>query len=428
MTNVSSKANEYATTNLRVVTSFPTSFFEPFKEKFEALNPGVEVEFLQRNTTSGMHLLRQQREASADVFWASAPDAFEFLKARGDLLKLNIHRTGVPEAVAGYPVNDPDRRYAAFALSSYGVVYNPQYLLEHGLPIPVNWSDLVDKRYRGHLGISSPSRSGTTHFIVEALLQRYGWENGWTMLSLLGGGLSTVTARSFGVPSGVAQRRFGVGITIDFLARLPVENGDEIAFAPLGELIAAPASIGILARTRNRDWAERFVEFVLSLEGQKLLLLPQVDRIPIRSDMWSPQARSVLSMLGESHFDASLSAGRYNTVNVLFDEMIVRRRAVLARLWQLSDRIEPELTSDVDREELDEARRLISLPPLSERDASDVQTTLRFGNSRIGSLLNQDQTKWLAMLRSRIDRQYQQAEKILSALETSRAFSPVDTK
>ena len=46
------------------------------------------------------------------------------------------------------------------------------------LPAPREWTDLARPEYYGHLVISAPSRSGTTHLTVEVILQAYGWEKG----------------------------------------------------------------------------------------------------------------------------------------------------------------------------------------------------------------------------------------------------------
>ena len=84
--------------------------------------------------------------------------------------------------------------------------------------MPRNWSDLAAPAYAGHIGLTSPARSGTTHLMVEraAAIARLGSAAG-RFWSAIGGNLATLTARSFGVTTGVARGRFGIGISIDFL-------------------------------------------------------------------------------------------------------------------------------------------------------------------------------------------------------------------
>ena len=95
-------------------------------------------------------------------------------------------------------------------------MWNTRYLKAKKLPVPNSWAELERPVYHGHVGMSAPSRSGTTHLTVETLLQGKGWKDGWAMWKNIAGNFNTVTARSFGVPDGVNSGQFGVGIVIDF--------------------------------------------------------------------------------------------------------------------------------------------------------------------------------------------------------------------
>ena len=372
--------NSVKAAELSIITSYPPSFYEPFQRAFEARNPDVRVTVVQRNTGSASRFILEKPEVAADIFWASATDAFELLKRNGALRAIRPRQTGAPERILGYTVNDPDGFYLGFALSGYGLVYNAAYLAQYGLPAPQNWQDLLKPVYAGHIGITSPSRSGTTHLIVEALLQAYGWERGWALLSEIGGNLSTVTARSFGVASGVAQRRFGIGVTIDFLAKAPDVAGSENVFALTPDPIYVPANIAILSRARNGEAAERFVDFLFSAEGQGILLRPAIGRIPVRAELNAGllPPESTGGLLAAKGFDARLSAERYGIVNLIFDDYIVRRRAMLARLWARLREFEEQAPGDAARQStLASVRRLLGTPPLSAGDVEKLADDLK---------------------------------------------------
>ncbi len=95
-------------------------------------------------------------------------------------------------------------------------MYNTRYLKANNLPAPKEWDDLKKPIYFGHVGISAPSRSGTTHLTVETILQGEGWDKGWATLLEIGGNLAQVSDRSFGVPDAVNSGQYGLGIVIDF--------------------------------------------------------------------------------------------------------------------------------------------------------------------------------------------------------------------
>ena len=404
---------------LVIVTSYSPAFIEPFRRAYEAENTDTRISVVQRSSASATRFIIEQDRIPADIFWASAADAFELLKQRGSLRPIQPRATGAPAKVFGYPINDPDGYYLGFALSGYGFVYNASYLAQQGLAPPRSWRELLEPAYSGHIGMSTPSRSGTTHLMVEALLQRYGWDEGWAMLSQLGGNLSTITARRFGVASGVAQRRFGIGVTIDYLARTPGSTDSSATFTLPSDAVFVPASIGILTRARNVEGAERFVDLVLSQKGQELLLNPDVARIPIApklNEALLPPATD--SLFKDGAFDARVSASRYGIVNLVFDELIVRRRAVLARLWKRVDQLTPLATEADDRRRLAQAQELLRRAPVASNELADLPETIRKEwPSRMER--SPDQTKFAQALRIRIDRTLDTAESELEGIAES---------
>ena len=368
---------------VQLITSFPPSFFEPFRNAFRSRHPDIVVEVIQRKTTAAVVDIQSGKRPDADLFWASAPDAFELLKRDRLLAPLRPRQTGAPETIAGYPVNDPDGRYLGFAVSGYGLVYSPSYLAARGLPVPRNWADLAAPVYAGHIGLTSPARSGTTHLMVEALLQSLGWERGWALWSAIGGNLATVTARSFGVTTGVARSRFGIGISIDFLTEVGGGEGEAARFVLPEETLFAPASIARLATSPNPKEAELFVDFVLSPEGQKLLRAPQIGRLAVSPaaygpDETPPHLSETAGLFSNARFDAGLSAGRYELVNLIFDEWITFRRAEHTRLWRSLQALEAALLRHPDEmaaQLLTQARAALSRPPVP---ASDLEQPGRF--------------------------------------------------
>ena len=94
---------------LVVVTSFPKDLTKEFKDAFENKHPGLTVEILNKKTTAGIKYIQETAaNNTSDLFWASAPDAFEVLKGDGLLEKFTPEAEGIPQKVGAYPINDPD--------------------------------------------------------------------------------------------------------------------------------------------------------------------------------------------------------------------------------------------------------------------------------------------------------------------------------
>lgn len=379
-----------------------------YRQVFEKAHPNIEIEFIQRKTTAAVAQLAGGERLDADLFWASAPDAFELLKLEGQLAPLAPRDTGAPATVAGYPVNDPDGYYLGFALSAYGLAWNEAYLERHRLPVPRGWRDLTAPIYTGHIGISSPSRSGTTHLVVEALLQSEGWEQGWRTWRQIGGNLATVTARSFGVSAGVARGRFGIGITIDFLAQPTGLDAEPVRFSVPDPEIFAPASIALLRQAQNREAANAFVDFLLSAAGQRLLLEPAVGRQPIRPEFYAEgrsEGPNPFQAAENWRFDAGRSAARYELINLMFDELVTFRLTEAAAIWRTVNEVEASLAQAPDEaaaKAVTQARVLLGAVPLSEAEATRIVEEIRLARVPRGLQPPEAQARLTMRLRDRI--------------------------
>ena len=321
-----------------VVTSFPKELTQIYKVAFEKANPSIKVEILNKNTVQGIAYVRElplgQRP---DIFWASAPDAFEVLAG----LKLldnvaDLANKDAPAKVGNYPINNPKGLYLGQALAGYGLMWNTRYLAAQKLPAPAQWADLVKPVYFGHVAMSSPSRSGTTHLTVETLLQGEGWDKGWTQLLHIAGNSAAITERSFGVPDGVNNGQYGIGLVIDFFGLAGKYSGFPVEFVYPSVTAVVPANIGLVVGGKNAAEARLFIAFTVSAAGQELLLDPKVSRLPILP----PEAMKgkvpagypnpfEIAKRAKVQFDSDLSESRYNVVSALFDQTITFRHKEL---------------------------------------------------------------------------------------------------
>ncbi len=366
---------------LVIVTSFPKDLTGPFKKAFEKKYPGISVEILQKGTSAAVKYIQETAKGNtSDIAWASAPDAFEVLKGNGLLTRYTPKAKGIPEKVGSYPINDPDGYYFGFAASGYGIMWNERYLKAKQIPVPKEWDDLKQAVYHGHVGMSSASRSGTTHLTVETVLQGEGWDKGWATWKEIAGNFKMVTERSFGVPEGVNSGDFGIGIVIDFFGFSSRATGFPVDFVYPTVTTLVPANIGIIKNAPHPEAAAAYIEFLLSVEGQELLLDPAIRRLPVNPETYAkapgdfPNPFKDKSLGSAVKFDVSLSKGRYNIVNALFDVLITYRREDLAAAAQAIQKAEAALAgkNNAGAEKLiREAHQLIAAMPISEAEAVD---------------------------------------------------------
>lgn len=375
-----------------VVTSFPRDLTDPFKAAFEAAYPGTTLEVVSRNTNAAVSHLQETRSANTiDLMWASAPDAFEVLKEEGLLAAVDIQSEGIPDEIGGYPINDPDGTYFGFAASGYGIMYNTRYVEANDLPVAEEWEDLKRAEYNGHVAMSSPSRSGTTHLTVETVLQGEGWDEGWATWKWISGNMNTVTERSFGVPDAVNSGATGFGIVIDFFGLASKASGFPVELVYPSVTAIVPANIGIIENAPNPEGAKQFVEFLLSPEGQQVLLDPAIMRLPVNPEAYAnapegfPNPFSEEFAPGAIEFDVDMSGVRYNLVNSLFDVLVTYRlddlRAAVAAV-QRAEAAHADSGNEEATALIAEARALVEAMPITEAESLDPSFTQVFTISR----------------------------------------------
>ncbi|MBI3452832.1 MAG: extracellular solute-binding protein [Rhodospirillales bacterium] len=365
-----------------IITSFPRDVTTPLVQAFERRHPGTKIEIQSRGTTAAVAFVRETRSSPPDMFWASAPDAFEVLKKDKLLAPYRSTQPGIPERIGPYPINDPEGFYSGFAASGYGIMYNTRYMRANNLPLPTEWDDLKKPVYFGHVGISAPSRSGTTHLTIETILQGEGWEKGWATLLEISGNLASVSDRSFGVPDAVNSGQYGVGIVIDFFGLSAKASGFPVEFVYPSLTTIVPANIAVIAGGKSPKASAAFIDFLLSTEGQEVLLDPKIQRLPVRPDTYAkapagyPNPFTNPSLGARVKFDADVSEVRYELVNSLYDRLITFRLKELNEAWKAIHAAEAALAKKPNADSqraLAEARKLATTIPVTDKEANDPQ-------------------------------------------------------
>ena len=385
----------YAQQVLSIVTSFPKDLTEVYKKAFETRNPGVKVEILNKGTSAGVAYVREApANNKPDIFWASAPDAFEVLAKDGLLAKYDGRNPAVPARIGAYPVNDPKGYYYGQALAGYGLMWNTRYMKANKLPEPREWADLTKPVYFGHVAISSPSRSGTTHLTVETILQGEGWEKGWRQMLQIAGNCAAITERSFGVPDGVNNGQFGIGLVIDFFGLSAKASGFPVEFVYPSVTAIVPANIGLIANAKNAELGKKFIAFTLSEEGQQLLLEPKISRLPVLPAIYAKAPKDYPNpyggkIKGKVNFDSELSESRYYVVSSIFDQTITFRHKELVAATRAINEAAAKLAGKSNPQAqklLAEARELAYTPVVSEEKSRDKAFLALFRDTKRDAL------------------------------------------
>jgi len=413
-----------------VVTSFPKDLTQAYKSAFEKANPGIKLEILNKNTIQGIAYVRELPAGQRpDVFWASAPDAFEVLAG----LKLldnvaALANKAAPAKVGAYPINNPQGLYLGQSLAGYGLMWNTRYMAANKLPAPKQWADLTKPVYFGHVATSSPSRSGTTHLTIETMLQGEGWDKGWSQVLQIAGNCAAVTERSFGVPDGVNNGQFGIGLVVDFFGLAGKYSGFPVEFIYPDVTAIVPANIGLVTGGKNPEEARKFIAYSVSAEGQQLLFEPKISRLSIlppdqlKPPPGYPNAFEIAKR-AKVHFDSELSESRYNVVSAMFDQTITFRLKELQAATKAIDDAEAALTKKPNVQAaalVKQARDLAFQPVVGAKLAADKEFLALFAANKKDAAVNKQVTgledRWNSHARENYTRARALAEQALGML------------
>jgi phosphoglycerate transport regulatory protein PgtC len=370
--------------HLSIVTSLPKELTDAYKTAFQKLHPEVSVDVQQRGTQAAVTYLRETASNNAaDIFWASAPDAFEVLKDEGLLAPFKPNATGVADNIGDYPINDPEGYYVGFALSGAAIMWNSRYAQAKGLPAIKEWEDLTKANMLDQVAMAMPSRSGSTHLTVETILQARGWEQGWALIRAMCGNMRLITERSFGVPDGVTSGQFGYGIVLDYQALAARGAGFPVEFAYPSDTTIVPSNIAVVSKAPNEALAQQFIDFMLSEDGQKILFQPEVGRLPVRPASYANAPEGTPNPFeiewgekGGFKFDAQISEERYAVVDTLFDQTITFQLDVLKRVTKALHEAEAANSASNNSDAtalIEDARRLIAAVPFDAEKAKSKE-------------------------------------------------------
>ena len=416
-----------------VVTSFPKELTQAYKAAFEKANPSIKIEILNKNTVQGIAYVRELPVGQRpDVFWASAPDAFEVLTGLKLLEPIgDLANKAAPAKVGAYPINSPDNLYLGQALAGYGLMWNTRYMAANKVPAPKQWADLMKPVYFGHVAMSSPSRSGTTHLTVETLLQGEGWDKGWSQLLQISGNSAAITERSFGVPDGVNNGQFGIGLVIDFFGLAGKYSGFPVEFVYPDVTSVVPANIALVSGGKNTAEARKFISYTVSQEGQELLYNPKISRLPILP----PEAMGGKTPAGypnpfeiakraKVQFNSDLSETRYNVVSGLFDQTITFRLKELQAATKAIHAAEAALAKKPNANAaglIKQAREAAFSPVVNAQKAADKEFLALFAANKKDAAVSKSVTglenHWNNSARQNYERARSLAEQALAALK-----------
>ncbi len=292
-----------------------------------------------------------------DLFFGGGAYDFEAQAKAGRLVNCGVLErhpewfgdNAIPQILGGEPFWDPDGRWVGTVLSGYGICSNLDVLKQIGIRAPPSqWPELAQPQFRRQLALADPTKSSSVNKAFEMLIQQQmqealaeatataptsasvrdietrarddGWRRGMQLMIKLGGNTRYFSDSSQKPPIDVGSGDAASAMSIDYYARQEVESsanrGDKprvVFISPSGGTSYGIDPIGLLRGAPEAEIAKEFIDFVLSIEGQKIWSYrrgtpggPQnysLRRLPIRPELYGPEHEQFVSDPGVRPFE-----------------------------------------------------------------------------------------------------------------------------
>ena len=240
--------------SVMLYSSLKEAQLEALKAGFTAKYPHIKMDYYAAGTskvTTKMAAEKQSGQIACDVVWIGDPSNYITFKRQG-ILEQYVS----PEAAnIDASFKDADNYYCGGRMIVMGLVYNTNNVTTESAP--KTWDDLLNAEFKNQIVMTDPGEAGTTFYAVAGVM---------------------------------ADSHYG----IDFFKKLKAMG----TVYPEKDLIAISSPIALIKNSANQENGKLLYDFILSPEGQQILVDHNVS--PIRFDVSKPGAMSTSDIVARS--------------------------------------------------------------------------------------------------------------------------------
>lgn len=365
--------------------------------------------------------------------------------------------TSIPQVFGGTYYWDPKGRWIGTTQSGFGIIFNREALAKlHYEGEPKQWADLADPIFFGEVALADPIVSVTANRIFDMMFQQQvkivinernlnenspedvkealtdGWSRAVKLIQLVCANARYFSDSSTKPVLDVSAGDCAVGVAIDFYGLYQEENlrqrneSHRFGFVfPKAGSVATPDVIAMLRGAPNPELALAFIEYILSLEGQKLWsfrvgtpggpIRYTLHCPPIRKELYADEYYDYRSNpelnpyrdVGDFVYHAQWSVPIFKPLRFIIKVAFIDTHKELSRAWKaIIDARNQGRTEDAQRAfEVFQDFDLFNY----QRVIGDIKSTLSSGDAL-------DVIKLQGNLTHRLRKQYSEAERLAKGL------------
>ncbi len=267
-----------AKSTLTLYTSQPNEDAQSTVSAFEKAHPDIEVKWIRDGTAKLTARLQAELAAGGvapDVLLIADSVTMEALKQQGLLApyKSSFAVNYAPQLF------DKEGYYYGTKLITTGIAYHTKAPVK-----PTSWRDLLKPELKNMTTLPSPLYSGAAQIHQATLMADP--DLGWNYYQKLKENGAMPQSGNGGVMSAILSGNKAYGVLVDYMAIREKAKGAPIEFVfPSEGVSIVTEPVAMMKGAKNPDGAKAFIDFVLSEDGQKLVLaqgyLPADINLPV---------------------------------------------------------------------------------------------------------------------------------------------------
>ncbi|MEG1992109.1 MAG: ABC transporter substrate-binding protein [Acetivibrio sp.] len=248
------------------------------KKAFEAKYPNIKMEYYFAGTSKVITKIATEAQAGqvdSDVIWVGDPADYVSFKEQKILQPYTS-----PEASAiDASYIDSEGYYTGARLMNMGIAYNTALVSSE--EAPQSWTDLLDPKWNDQIVMTDPGSSGTSKYWMSAMMcsDKYGSD----YIQKLKDNGCYLESGTTACHSQLAASAYKVGICLDYVTENLSEEGSPIAFVYPEDNVSISSPLGLVANCANEDNGKLLYDFILSEDGQQVLI--ENNLISVRRDI-----------------------------------------------------------------------------------------------------------------------------------------------
>jgi iron(III) transport system substrate-binding protein len=301
--------------SVRVYVSVATSALSKLVRALKQHFPNMNIEFVRAGSIETVKRFVAERQAgliSTDLIHSADPGGFDYFGEKGwldnsltELPMLKDYRDGFYSKADGW---------VALRATGIAIMYNTGTVKNHD--VPRSWKELADPKWKGRIAIADPNRAGSSFSHLYAIWKLYGPD----FIKALASNDVMVAGDGSAAREAVASGERDIAPVSEYDAFEFKKEGKPVDVAwPEDGTVLLPAPLALVAGGKNADNGKALAEYMLSKEGQQLIVDTTLTW-SARRDVAAPEGKPPLDSIRTVSFDwRKVAAEKGSVLNLYFE-------------------------------------------------------------------------------------------------------------